>query len=59
MIGPPGFGKSMIEKRVPAIMREPDFDEFLDVLRIHSAAWRTLNGELPFLNRSFAHHTTR
>lgn len=59
MIGPPGSGKSMIAKRVPTIMPQPTLDEFLDILRIHSAAGHTLNGEVRFLERPARapHHT--
>lgn len=59
IIGPPGSGKSMIAKRVPTIMPDPELDEFLDVLRIHSAAGRTINGEVAFMTRPFRspHHT--
>jgi len=59
MIGPPGSGKSMIAKRVPTIMPQPTLDEYLDILRIHSAAGATLNGETPFLERPARapHHT--
>lgn len=59
MIGPPGSGKSMIAKRVPTIMPQPTLDEFLDILRIHSAAGHTLNGEVRFLERPTRapHHT--
>ncbi len=59
MIGPPGSGKSMIAKRIPGIMPRPSLDEFLDVLRIHSAAGQTLDGALPFLTRPSRapHHT--
>jgi len=59
MIGPPGSGKSMIAKRVPTIMPDPELHEFLDVLRIHSAVGRTINGGVPFMKRPFRspHHT--
>lgn len=59
MLGPPGSGKSMIAKRVPTIMPRPSLDEFLDILRIHSAAGHTLNGEVRFLERPARapHHT--
>lgn len=59
MIGPPGSGKSMIAKRIPSIMPAPTLDEFLEILAIHSAAGRTLDGGLPFLTRPFRapHHT--
>lgn len=59
MIGPPGSGKSMIAKRIRSIMPIPLLDEFLEILSIHSAAGKTLNGEIPFLSRPFRapHHT--
>ncbi|MBI5424926.1 MAG: YifB family Mg chelatase-like AAA ATPase [Opitutae bacterium] len=59
MIGPPGSGKSMIAKRVPTIMPQPTLDEYLEILRIHSAAGATLNGEVRFLERPARapHHT--
>lgn len=59
MIGPPGSGKSMIAKRVPTIMPQPTLDEYLEILRIHSAAGATLNGEVRFLDRPARapHHT--
>jgi magnesium chelatase family protein len=59
MIGPPGSGKSMIAKRVPTIMPQPTLDEYLEILRIHSVAGATLNGEARFLERPARapHHT--
>jgi magnesium chelatase family protein len=59
MIGPPGSGKSMIAKRVASIMPAPSLDEFLEILSIHSAAGRTIQGEVPFMTRPFRapHHT--
>lgn len=59
MIGPPGSGKSMIAKRIPGVMPRPTLDEYLDVLRIHSAAGQTLDQALPFLERPARspHHT--
>lgn len=59
MLGPPGSGKSMIAKRVPTIMPQPTLDEYLEILRIHSAAGATLNGEVRFLERPARapHHT--
>ncbi|MBP8961501.1 MAG: YifB family Mg chelatase-like AAA ATPase [Opitutaceae bacterium] len=59
MIGPPGSGKSMIAKRIPTIMPPPTSDEFLEVLSIHSAAGRTLQGDMPWGVRPFRspHHT--
>jgi len=59
MIGPPGSGKSMIAKRVPTIMPQPSLDEYLEILRIHSAAGHTLGGTPQFLERPARapHHT--
>ena len=59
MIGPPGSGKSMIAKRVPGIMPQPTLEEYLDILRIHSAAGQTIQGGLQFLRRPARapHHT--
>lgn len=59
MIGPPGSGKSMIARRVPGIMPSPTLEEYLDILRIHSAAGQTLQAEIPFLQRPSRapHHT--
>lgn len=59
MIGPPGSGKSMVAKRIPSIMPEPRREDFLEILAIHSAAGRTLQGELRMFERPFRapHHT--
>lgn len=59
MIGPPGAGKSMIAKRVPTIMPAPTLDEQLEILSIHSAAGRTISGEMHWGVRPFRspHHT--
>ncbi len=59
LVGPPGSGKSMIAKRIPSIMPEPQLDEFLEMLSIHSAAGHTLHGEVRTFARPFRspHHT--
>lgn len=59
MIGPPGSGKSMIARRIPGIMPAPTLDEYLEILRIHSAAGQTLQGGPGFLQRPSRapHHT--
>jgi magnesium chelatase family protein len=59
MIGPPGSGKSMVAKRIPTIMPAPTLEERLEILSIHSAAGRTLNGEMIWNARPFRspHHT--
>ena len=60
VIGPPGSGKSMIAKRIPSIMPAPTLDEYLEVLRIHSAAGLTReDGSGSWFERPFRapHHT--
>lgn len=59
MIGPPGSGKSMIAKRIPTVMPAPTLDEHLEILSIHSAAGRTISGEMTWGSRPFRapHHT--
>ncbi|WP_414661769.1 YifB family Mg chelatase-like AAA ATPase [Horticoccus sp. 23ND18S-11] len=59
MIGPPGSGKSMVAKRIPTIMPPPTLDEHLEILSIHSAAGRTISGEMTWDGRPFRspHHT--
>ena len=59
MIGPPGSGKSMVAKRIPTIMPAPTLDEHLEILGIHSAAGRTISGEMAWGARPFRapHHT--
>jgi magnesium chelatase family protein len=59
MIGPPGSGKSMVAKRIPTVMPAPTLDEQLEILGIHSAAGRTISGEMTWGVRPFRgpHHT--
>jgi magnesium chelatase family protein len=59
MIGPPGSGKSMIARRIPGIMPLPTLEEYLEILRIHSAAGQTMRGGLQFFERPARapHHT--
>ena len=58
MIGPPGSGKSMIAKRIPGVMPEPEIAEFLEILQIQSAAGVTREAH-PAKVRPFRapHHT--
>ncbi len=59
MIGPPGSGKSMVAKRIPTVMPAPTLEEHLEILSIHSAAGRTISGEMSWGARPFRtpHHT--
>ncbi len=59
IIGPPGSGKSMVAKRIPTIMPPPTTEERLEILSIHSAAGRTITGEVSWDARPFRapHHT--
>jgi len=60
LIGPPGSGKSMIAKRVPTIMPEPNSGELVEILQIQSAAGNTIaHGTTLQRRRPFRspHHT--
>lgn len=59
IIGPPGSGKSMISKRIPTILPEPTRNEFLEILRIQSAAGHTFSASNRSYRRPFRspHHT--
>jgi magnesium chelatase family protein len=59
MLGSPGSGKSMIAKRIPTIMPEPQLEEFLEILSVQSAAGSTLRQEHHYFQRPFRspHHT--
>ncbi len=58
MIGSPGSGKTMLAKRLPTILPPIEFEEALEITRIHSVAGLTgksgLITERPFKN---PHHT--
>jgi magnesium chelatase family protein len=59
MLGSPGSGKSMIAKRIPTIMPDPQLEEFLEILNVQSAAGSTLRQENRYYQRPFRspHHT--
>ena len=59
MMGSPGCGKTMMAKRIPFILPEMDYEEILEVTKIHSAAGNMnsdyiLSGRRPF---RAPHHT--
>ena len=59
LIGPPGGGKTLLARALPAILPRMSIDEALDVTRIYSVADQ-LPGEIPLIrNRPFRapHHT--
>lgn len=52
-VGPPGGGKTMLAKRLPGILPSMDFEEALEVTKIHSAAGMVPQGGGLILERPF------
>ena len=59
IIGPPGAGKSMVAKRIPTILPEPEMDEFLEILNIYSIQDSSLHNKYNGMIRPVRcpHHT--
>ena len=59
LLGPPGAGKTMLAKRLPALLPSLSVDEAIEVTRIHSAAGQLRATQLT-LERPFRapHHTS-
>jgi magnesium chelatase family protein len=59
LIGPPGSGKTMLAKRLPAILPSMTFEEALETTRIHSVAGLLRDGQPLLATRPYRspHHT--
>jgi magnesium chelatase family protein len=57
--GAPGSGKTMLARRLPELLPKLDFEEALEVTRIHGAAGRIAAGASVLMQRPFRapHHT--
>src|SRR6185369_3927063 len=54
LVGPPGAGKTMLARRLPAILPPPTAIERIEIASIQSAAGLAVTGERPF---RAPHHT--
>jgi magnesium chelatase family protein len=59
MIGPPGSGKTMLARRVPAILPDMNFEESLETTKIHSVVGLLPSDNALVVQRPFRspHHT--
>ena len=59
LIGPPGSGKTMLAQRIPSILPDLNFDEALEVTKVHSIAGKIKKNQSIVLTRPFRspHHT--
>ena len=59
MIGPPGSGKTMLARRLPAILPEMTMEEAIETTKVHSVAGLLGKGRVLVTNKPFRspHHT--
>ncbi len=59
MVGPPGAGKTMLARRLPALLPDLTESEALEVTRIHSAAGELTAAKVPLIDPPFRapHHS--